>query len=296
MGGRVLSGSLVALVTPFDESGAIDYSALTRLVDWHLDAGTHGLVVLGTTGESVTLSAEEREQVACHVIKQVKGRVPVIVGSGTNATATSITQTQKAKTWGADACLLVTPYYNKPDQEGLYQHFAALAEAVDVPQVLYNVPGRTGCDLLSETVARLAQFDNIVGLKDATGDLARVTEMVEVYGDPLILLSGDDATSLDFVLQGGRGSISVTANVVPEQLSQMMERALAKNEVAAREIDDCLRSLHRDLFVSPNPVPAKWLLAEIGKIATAQVRLPLVSLAAQHHDLLRHAYQQAMGA
>jgi 4-hydroxy-tetrahydrodipicolinate synthase len=289
----MFQGSMVALVTPMRD-GAVDAQSLMTLVDWHLAQGTHALVILGTTGESVTLTADERAFIMSSVIEQVAGRVPVIVGTGSNSTDQALLYTKQALVAGADGCLLVTPYYNKPSQEGLYQHFSVLAQGVSIPQILYNVPGRTGCDLLPETVVRLAEHANIVGLKDATGDLSRVTTMIEQYGAPLDLFSGDDASSCAFMALGGKGAISVTANVVPAQMAQMMQMALTGDYEEAKILDSHLTLLHRDLFVDSNPVPVKWLLAHMGKIATDEVRLPLVALAQEKRQVVAAALTAAL--
>jgi 4-hydroxy-tetrahydrodipicolinate synthase len=283
---------MVALVTPMQENGQIDEGALRRLVDWHLQNNTDALVAVGTTGESATLNETEHCQVIKIVVEQVAGRVPVIAGTGSNATHEAIALSQCAKKAGADALLLVTPYYNKPPQEGLYQHFKTIAQAVDLPQILYNVPGRTACDLQVETVARLAQIDNIIGIKDATADLSRVRQHRKLCGKNFGLYSGDDATSCDFIQLGGDGMISVTANVAPQKMHDMCMAALQGDYARAQAIDDELARLHRDLFLQANPIPVKWAVHQLGLIG-ATLRLPLVTLAENHHEQLKQAMQNA---
>jgi len=285
-------GSMVALVTPMFEDGSIDEASLANLVEWHIEQGTQGIVAVGTTGESATLDEAEHCAVMRKVVEFVKGRVPVIAGTGANSTREAITLTRCAMEGGADACLLVTPYYNKPTQEGLYQHHKAIAEAVPIPQILYNVPGRTACDMLPETVRRLAGISNIVGIKEATGNLQRVRELLDICGDRLDMYSGDDATSLDFLLEGGKGVISVTANIAPQAMQQMCAAALAGDRQAAEVINNRLMPLHRDLFVESNPIPVKWALAEMGKISLG-IRLPMTVLSDEYHDTVREAMKYA---
>ncbi len=277
-----LRGSLVAIVTPMSEDGSLDLDAFDRLVDWHVDAGTSGIVVVGTTGESATLSTEEHCDLVAHCVRSVNQRVPVIAGTGSNNTQEALYFTQSAKEHGADACLLVTPYYTKPSQEGLYQHFKLIAESVDIPQILYNVPGRTACDLSLETVQRLAQIDNIVGIKDATGDLARGLELIASCSEQLVIYSGEDGISLPLMLGGGDGVISVTANVAPQLMAQMCAAALEGNEEVARSIDERLALLHQNLFLEANPIPVKWALQRMGMIG-AGIRLPLMELNRDYH-------------
>jgi 4-hydroxy-tetrahydrodipicolinate synthase len=285
-------GSMVALVTPMFEDGSIDYTSLANLVEWHIEQGTQAIVAVGTTGESATLDEPEHCEVIGKVVDFVRGRVPVIAGTGANSTREAIDLTRCAMKSGADACLLVTPYYNKPTQEGLYQHHKAIAEAVAIPQILYNVPGRTACDMLPETVRRLSGISNIVGIKEATGNLQRVRELMEVCGDRLDLYSGDDATSLEFLLEGGKGVISVTANVAPGLMQQMCAAAMQGDRQAAELINNRLMPLHRDLFVESNPIPVKWVLAEMGLIPRG-IRLPMTVLSEAYHDTLRQAMQHA---
>lgn len=273
----MIRGSIVAIVTPMHADGAVDWERLRHLVDWHVEQGTHGIVAVGTTGESATLGFEEHDLVIREIIKAAAGRVPVIAGTGANSTQEAVRLTRGAKAAGADACLLVTPYYNKPTQEGLYQHFKAIAEAVDIPQLLYNVPGRTACDMLPETVERLSAIGNIVGIKEATGELERISDLKARCGDDFIVLSGDDATACEAMLLGGNGDISVTANVQPAKMSAMCEAALAGNEAEARRLNDELMPLHQTLFVEANPIPVKWALARMG-LGGEGIRLPLTPL------------------
>jgi len=270
----MIRGSLVALVTPMAPDGSVDYQSLERLVDWHVGQGTAGIVSVGTTGESATLDEDDHCEVMRRTVELAAGRIPVIAGTGANATSEAVRLTRCAKEGGADACLLVTPYYNKPTQEGLYLHHKAVAEAVDIPQILYNVPGRTACDMLPETVCRLAQVPNIVGVKEATGDLDRVVRLRSQCGSDFALYSGDDATAREFMLRGGDGVISVTANVAPAAMQRMCEAALAGDSVLAAEIDEALAGLHESLFVESNPIPVKWALARMGRIPEG-IRLPL---------------------
>ena len=262
----MITGSLVALVTPMHINGEIDWSALKSLVEWHIAEGTHGIVAVGTTGESATLTVDEHCAVIKAVIATVNGRIPVIAGTGANSTREAIELTQSAKDAGADACLLVTPYYNKPTQEGLYQHYKAVAEAVAIPQILYNVPGRTGVDMHNATVARLAGIPNIVGIKDATGNLVRGQELINLVGDKMAVYSGDDGTAYELILLGAKGNISVTANVAPKAMSAVCEAALAGNAELAKKLNEPLTALHRDLFVESNPIPVKWALVHLSLI------------------------------
>lgn len=288
----MLTGSLVAIVTPMFEDGRLDLDALKKLIDFHVDAGTDGIVIVGTTGESPTVDVDEHCLLIKTTIEHVAKRVPVIAGTGANSTAEAIELTAKAKSLGADACLLVAPYYNKPSQEGLYQHFKAVATAVDIPQILYNVPGRTGCDLSNETVLRLAQIPNIVGIKDATGGIERGTDLLLRVPADFAVYSGDDATSLALMLLGGKGVISVTANIAPKLMHEMCEQALKGNLAAAKAANAKLFALHQKLFVEANPIPVKWVLQQMGLIGTG-IRLPLVNLSSQYHEVLRNAMKQA---
>ena len=277
-----IRGSIVALVTPMQADGSLDLVALDRLIDWHVESGTHALVVVGTTGESATLSVQEHCDLVAHCVQVTRKRISVIAGSGSNSTEEALYFTKSARQHGADACLLVTPYYNKPSQEGLYQHFKAVAEAVDIPQILYNVPSRTACDLALETVDRLADLDNIVGIKDATGDVARGKQLIQRCGDRLAIYSGEDAITLSLMMGGADGTISVTANVAPVLMAKMCSCALSGDSQRAREIDERLGLLHRNLFLEANPSPVKWALWKMGLIKKG-IRLPLVELDAKFH-------------
>ncbi|WP_020650410.1 4-hydroxy-tetrahydrodipicolinate synthase [Solimonas variicoloris] len=289
----MIKGSIVAIVTPMFPDGAVDWDSLSALVEWHIAEGTDGIVAVGTTGESATLDVDEHIEVIRRVVKLAKKRIPIIAGTGANSTAEAIELTRAAKEAGADAVLQVTPYYNKPPQEGLYRHFKAIAEAVDIPVILYNVPGRTGCDLLPATVARLAQLKNIVGLKEAKGDLARIQELLAL-GLPrdFAIYSGDDATACESILMGAHGDISVTANVAPRKMHEMCAAALAGDRAKAERIDAELQPLHKHLFVEPNPIPVKWALNEMNKIP-AGLRLPLVAMDPSHQDVVRSALRTA---
>lgn len=285
-------GSIVAIVTPMHSDGALDLPAFDRLLQWHIESGTNAVVVVGTTGESATLTSQEHCDLVAHAVEAVKGRIPVIAGTGSNNTAEALFFTESAREHGADAALLVTPYYNKPSQEGLYRHFKAIAEAVDIPQILYNVPDRTACDLTMETVSRLAELENIVAVKDATGDLSRGLQLIRECGDRLLIYSGEDALSLPLILGGAVGTISVTANVAPAQMSAMCALALSGDAAAAQVVDDRLACLHANLFLEANPVPVKWALQKMGMIEVG-IRLPMVELEARYHIQVNDALQQA---
>ena len=287
-----IRGSIVAIVTPMQPDGSLDMQGLDTLLEWHIASGTNAVVIVGTTGESATLSTDEHCDLVAHCVKTVNGRIPVIAGTGSNNTAEALYFTESAKKNGADAALLVTPYYNKPSQEGLYQHFKLIAEGVDIPQILYNVPGRTACDLQLATVKRLAELDSIRAIKDASGDLARGLELIEDCGEKLAIYSGEDALSLPLILAGADGTISVTANVAPELMSQMCAHALAGNEMEASATDTKLALLHQDLFLEANPVPVKWALQAMGKIGRG-IRLPLLELDKQYHVKVRKALTHA---
>ena len=292
----MLRGSMVAIVTPMQAGvapdTALDRDALKKLIEFHIEQGTDAIVAVGTTGESATLTEPEHCQVIRDTVEFVAGRVPVIAGTGANSTIEAIALTKCAKEAGADACLLVTPYYNKPTQEGLYQHYKAVAEAVDIPQILYNVPGRTACDMLPETIIRLADVDNIIGVKEATADLQRLADILAGVNDDFLLLSGDDLTSKDFLLQGGHGVISVTANVAPALMHEMCELAMNGDAKGATAVDEKLTGLHQDLFIESNPIPAKWAVYEMGLIQ-AGIRLPLTWLSEASHARVKAAMQQA---
>ena len=289
----MITGSIVALVTPMiPDSLDVDWDALERLIEWHIEQGTHAIVAVGTTGESATLSVEEHSQVIKAVVEISRGRIAVIAGTGANCTREAIELTEAAKTAGADACLLVTPYYNKPTQEGLYQHFKAIAEAVDIAQILYNVPGRTACDMLPETVIRLSAIENIVGIKEATGDLARAAELIDQAPDNFAIYSGDDHSARELILLGGHGDISVTANVAPRKMSQMCEAALAGDAEKALVIDRQLLPVHDAMFVESNPIPVKWAVSQQGMISDA-IRLPLTQLSPSNQVKVLQALKAA---
>ncbi len=281
-----IQGSIVAIVTPMFENGGVDWKSLEQLVEWHIQQGTHGIVAVGTTGEASTLSTEEHIHVIKEVIRVANKRIPIIAGTGANATNEAIELTQAAKDLGADAALLVTPYYNKPTQEGLYQHYKAIAEAVDIPQILYNVPGRTGVDMQNDTVLRLADIANIIGIKDATGDIPRGTALIAALNGQMAVYSGDDATAWELMLLGAKGNISVTANIAPKQMSDICEAAQAGDRETAQRLNQQIANLHNILFCESNPIPVKWALHEMGYIGTG-VRLPLTVLAAQFREPLR---------
>ncbi|MFK3792325.1 MULTISPECIES: 4-hydroxy-tetrahydrodipicolinate synthase [Pseudomonas] len=288
----MIAGSMVALVTPMDAQGNLDWDSLSKLVDFHLQEGTNAIVAVGTTGESATLDVDEHIEVIRRVVDQVAGRIPVIAGTGANSTREAIELTTNAKIAGADACLLVTPYYNKPTQEGLYQHFRTIAEAVEIPQILYNVPGRTACDMQAETVIRLSTVKNIIGIKEATGDLERAKAILAGVRSDFLVYSGDDATAVELILLGGKGNISVTANVAPKAMSQMCAAAMAGDAAKARAIHETLMPLNKTLFIESNPIPVKWALHEMGLMPDG-IRLPLTWLSAACHEPLRQAMRQS---
>lgn len=275
-------GSIVALVTPMSETGDVDFDAYESLLDWHLEQGTDGVVIVGTTGEAPTVSTEETAQLLERAVRRLGGRIPVIAGTGTASTHTTIERTRAACEVGVDAVLVVTPYYNKPSQEGLFRHFAAIGDASSVPVILYNVPSRTAVDLLPETVARLAQHPQIVAVKEATGRLERAREILARCGEDFLLFSGDDATASEWMLAGAHGVISVTANVVPQAMHELCSAALDGDAARAAAIDARIAALHRDLFVEANPIPVKWALARMGRMP-AGIRLPLTPLACEYH-------------
>ncbi len=285
-------GSLVALVTPMTESGDVDHVAFGRLLDWHAREGSDGVVIGGTTGESATVTAVEAAELLQIAVQRIGGRLPVIAGTGGNSTAESVERTRAACELGADGVLVVTPYYNRPPQEGLYRHFSVVADAASVPLILYNVPSRTACDLLPETVERLSGHPQIIGIKEATGNVARGAEILERCGDDFLLLSGDDATCRDLIGIGAQGVITVTGNVAPRLMHDMIEAALSDDQDGARELDDRLAGLHTALFVETNPIPAKWALGRLGLIGSG-IRLPLVGLADAHHDAVLAAMRRA---
>ncbi|TXI34828.1 MAG: 4-hydroxy-tetrahydrodipicolinate synthase [Aquipseudomonas alcaligenes] len=288
----MISGSMVALVTPMDAQGGLDWDALSKLVDFHLQEGTNAIVAVGTTGESATLDVHEHVEVIRRVVDQVAGRIPVIAGTGANSTREAVELTHNAKSVGADACLLVTPYYNKPTQEGLYQHFRHIAENVAIPQILYNVPGRTACDMLPETVERLSKVANIIGIKEATGDLQRAQDILNRVSFDFLVYSGDDATAVELMLMGGKGNISVTANVAPRAMAELCAAAMRGDAATARAINERLMPLHKNLFIESNPIPVKWALHEMGLMQDG-IRLPLTWLSPRCHEPLRQAMRQS---
>jgi len=288
----MITGSIPAIVTPMRADGAIDEGAFRNLLDWHIEQGSDAIVAVGTTGESATLDVDEHTEVISIAVDQVDGRVPLIAGTGANATAEALHLTRKAKDLGADACLLVTPYYNKPTQEGLYRHFRAIAEGADIPQILYNVPGRTACDMSNETVLRLCEIPNIVGLKDATADVPRGVELIKQLPDDFAVYSGEDITAMELMLGGGRGTISVTANIAPAMMHAMCVASMAGDRAEAERLNDQLVGLHRNLFIESNPIPSKWALAEMGMISSG-IRLPLTPLSESCFDAVREAMAQA---
>ncbi len=291
----MFQGSMVAMVTPMHADGAVDDESLARLVEFHVENQTDAIIAVGTTGESATLDHAEHTKVIARIVELANGRVPVIGGTGANSTSEAIDLTKAAKDVGVNACLLVTPYYNKPTQEGLYRHYKAIAEAVDVPQVLYNVPGRTACDMLPETVARLAGIPNIIGIKEATGDLNRIKALLDQCGPEFEVYSGEDWLAVKTILAGGRGVISVTANVAPAQMHDMCMRALEGDAEGAGRIDDSLQPLHKALFLESNPIPVKWAVSQLGLMEPG-IRLPLTPLSEKFHDQVRLAMQTASEA
>ena len=285
-------GSMVALVTPMQEGGALDGEALSRLVEFHIENGTDAIVAVGTTGESATVDEKEHCELIRQTVDAARGRIPIIAGTGANSTSEAISLTRCAMEAGVDACLLVTPYYNKPTQEGLYLHHKAVAEAVPVPQILYNVPGRTACDMLPDTVERLSGISNIVAIKEATGNIDRTREILDRCGDRLDVYSGDDATTLELIKIGAKGAISVTANVAPAAMHAMCNAAMEGRLDEAGEINEKLDPLHKNLFLEANPIPVKWALYEMGLIPKG-IRLPLTILSEQYHEAVRQALKYA---
>jgi len=289
----MFQGSMVALVTPMQVDGSVDYQSLADLVEFHIENNTSAIVSMGTTGESATLDLDDHCEVMSRTVAIVKGRIPVIAGTGANSTSEAIELTRCAQQGGADACLLVTPYYNKPPQRGLYLHHKKIAESVDIPQILYNVPGRTACDMLPDTVKQLSDIDNIVGLKDATGDLNRLADHQALLGDAEFgLYSGDDETGTEFMLRGGHGVISVTNNIAPKAMAAMCAAALTGDRELAESLNQPLTGLHSRLFLESSPIPVKWALSEM-KLIPPGIRLPLTELAEEYHQPLREAMQQA---
>ncbi len=292
-GSFMFSGSIVALITPFDQEGNIDFGGLKGLVEHHIQSETDAIVAMGTTGESATLSPQEHIEVVRKTVEFAQGRIPVIAGAGSNDTAYTVNMIEQMNSLNLAGYLSVTPYYNKPTQEGLYQHYSLIAEAANYPVILYNVPGRTGVDLLPETVGRLAKLDNIVALKDATGDLSRVEQHKQLCSDEFILLSGDDATALEFTRLGGFGTISVTANIAAKQMAMVYQAYFDGDEKRAKELDDSLQALHRDLFVESNPTPVKWVALQLGLIKHNVLRLPLMPLTEDSQPILKQAMLSA---
>ena len=289
----MITGSIVALVTPMTDTGDIDWAALERLIDWHIANGTQALGLVGTTGEASTLSHPEHREVIRFGVSHAGGRIPIMAGTGSNSTLEAVELTVSAAEAGADCALLVTPYYNRPTQEGLYQHFKAVAGAINLPIVLYNVPSRTGCDLSVETTLRLSQIENIVGLKDATGDVARGAALIQALPKGFAVYSGDDSTTCDLLDVGAAGCISVTANVAPAQMADMCKLALAGDMASARAVDDQVRALHGTLFIEPNPIPVKYAMGKMGLIEPT-MRLPLTPLSETHWDTLNKAIDECI--
>lgn len=286
------TGSIVAIVTPMQDDGSLDLVRFRSLIDWHISEGTDGIVVVGTTGESPTVDFDDHKQLIRIAVEHARGRIPIIAGTGANSTAESLELTESAKKAGANACLTVVPYYNKPTQEGLYRHFRHVAERVEIPQIVYNVPGRTITDISNDTLLRLAQLPTIVGVKDATANLERGADLIRRAPSNFTVYSGDDATGMLLMLLGGKGIISVTANVAPRLMHEMCAAALAGDLPRARELNFRLLALHQKLFVEANPIPVKWVVAQLGLIGMG-IRLPLTPLTAQYHDALREAMREA---
>lgn len=290
----MFTGSIVALVTPMDNKGTIDRVSLKKLIDYHVASGTAAIVSVGTTGESTTLTHDEHIEVVLQTLELADGRIPVIAGTGAKATAEAISLTQSFANTGVAGCLTVTPYYNKPTQAGLYQHFKMIAESTGLSQILYNVPSRTGCDLLPPTIAQLAKIKNIVAVKEATGNLSRVSEIQhQVDDEDFILLSGDDASSLDFMKLGGKGIISVTANVAAREMAQLCALAAQGNFTQARRLHQHLMPLHRNLFIETNPIPVKWACKALGLLATDTLRLPMTPLSDAARQVVERALKSA---
>lgn len=288
----MIQGSIVAIVTPMHPDGSIDFPGLRQLIDWHIAEGTDGIVIVGTTGESPTVSVDEHCELIRVAVEHTAGRIPVIAGTGGNSTAEAIELTHYAKKIGADASLQVVPYYNRPTQEGMYQHFKKIAEAVDLPVILYNVPGRTVADMHNATILRLAQLPGIIGVKDATGNIGRGTDLLRQIPSSFAVFSGDDVTAMALMLCGARGNISVTANVAPRAMHELCMAAINGKVAEAVAINNRMLPLHTKLFVEPNPLPVKWALTAIGRIPSG-IRLPLVPLAAEYHETVRAALREA---
>ena len=289
---KPITGSIVALVTPMHEDGSVDYPALRKLIDWHIAEGTHCIGVVGTTGESPTVSVDEHCEIIRVAVEQSAGRVPIMAGAGANSTREAIELSKFAKAVGADCTLQVVPYYNKPTQEGIYQHFKAIVEAVDIPVVLYNVPGRTVADMLPETALRLAQLPGIIGIKEATGNLDRAAWLIKQAPKGFSIFSGDDPTAVHLMMMGGHGNISVTANVAPRDMADLCQAAMSQDAKRAIALHMKLLPLHKQLFVEPNPIPVKWALAHMGK-AGGTLRLPLTPLSPTSQDLVKAALHES---
>ena len=286
----MFQGSIVALVTPMNSDGSVDVRNFRNLLDFHVDNKTDGIVILGTTGECPTIDFDEHTFLVKEAVSHISGKIPVIAGTGANSTKEAIYLTQSAKEVGADACLLVTPYYNKPNQKGLFEHYKAINDAVDVPQILYNVPSRTGCDLKNETVISLSQLSNIIGIKDATGELERINYLKNKVEENFVFISGDDISFLEYMKRGGQGVISVTANVTPALMHTICSHILKKDIEKAENINEKLQSLHKAMFIDSNPIPVKWLLNHLGLIKQG-IRLPLVELDKKYNSVLIEAYE-----
>ena len=291
----MLQGSIVALVTPMRADGSIDWEAHERLVQWHVESGTAGVVPMGTTGESATLNTQEHLEVISRTIELASGRISVVAGTGSNSTEETLHQTKEAESLGADACLLVTPYYNRPTQEGLFAHFKKVAETTSVPLILYNVPSRTGCDLLPETIGRLSSIEGIVGIKEASGKIERVSKIRSVSAGDFFILSGEDALTLEMMNNGAVGTISVTANVLPKAMAEFCDSFLSGNVKRASAIDEVLQSVHEILFIESNPTPAKWALHQMGIIQEG-IRMPLLPLSSRYRSELKKRVDEAMEA
>jgi 4-hydroxy-tetrahydrodipicolinate synthase len=288
----MIQGSIVAIVTPMHEDGSLDFPGLRKLIDWHIAEGTDSIVIVGTTGESPTVTVGEHCELIKVAVEQSAKRIPIIAGTGGNSTSEAIDLTRYAKSVGADASLLVVPYYNRPTQEGMYQHFRKIAESVDIPVILYNVPGRTVADMSNETILRLAEVSNIVGVKDATANLARGTDLLRLAPKNFSVYSGDDATAMALMFCGGHGNISVTANVAPRAMHELCAAAMSGRFREAIEINNRLLPLHNKLFSEPNPLPVKWAMNQMGLISSG-IRLPLVTLSSEYHETVRGALREA---
>lgn len=288
----MIQGSIVAIVTPMHADGSLDLPGLRKLIDWHIAEGTDGIVIVGTTGESPTVSVDEHCELIRVAVEHTAKRIPIIAGTGGNSTSEAIELTQFAKDVGADASLLVVPYYNRPTQEGMYQHFKKIVEAVDLPAILYNVPGRTVADMSNETILRLAQIPGVIGVKDATGNIARGADLMRLAPKNFMVYSGDDASAMALMFCGAKGNISVTANIAPRAMHQLCDAAMNQRVAEAIEINNKVFPLHNKLFVEPNPVPVKWAMAEAGLISPA-MRLPIVPLAEEYHDVVRTAMRES---